>query len=401
MSYEKAFVSALLLCNSYTTPSTHPKDKQTNHITTSNSRFDTSMSSYSHAIRMHQEMHSSDSSHSRMSSPRPQSPSSQSSLTHASLQKPIQEHAGSQSQTQHRMTKMQVPDPIGSSVSIDAGLNDYIHGFSSSPVSGSSMTQMPPAAQIASNGGIRHNVQMIGSMAANPVSLRTASPLETTSASPIEVPVSQTSNTENRCFSFQLDDSPNAYQNLSLSPGGSSTTVASNPGMSLSNSSDGYEATDRKQKRLQRNRESARLSRRRRKQYLVVLEDRVNYLCEAMDKGRRDHVLRALTDVQLLRDGIVNGLEQSTILINGRMQNLDDISQKVEVLVGGKLSRASTELMHATTFGREYLKSLVIDPAKKYIMWLTLQNDTFYRGGRAASERLSAARIGEKVSRIS
>jgi hypothetical protein len=83
------------------------------------------------------------------------------------------------------------------------------------------------------------------------------------------------------------------------------------------------------------------------------------------------------------------------------MQNLDDISQKVEVLVGGKLSRASTELMHATTFGREYLKSLVIDPAKKYIMWLTLQNDTFYRGGRAASERLSAARIGEKVSYIS
>jgi hypothetical protein len=32
------------------------------------------------------------------------------------------------------------------------------------------------------------------------------------------------------------------------------------------------------------------------------------------------------------------------------------------------------------------------------MMWLTLQTDTYYRGGRAASERLSAARIGERVS---
>ena len=113
------------------------------------------MSSYSYAIRMHQEMHSSDSSHSRMSSPRPQSPpSSQASLTDASPRKPIQDQAGSESLTQQRMTKIQVPDPIGSSVSIDAGLNDYIHGSSCSPASGSSATPTPLVARIAPKGGI-------------------------------------------------------------------------------------------------------------------------------------------------------------------------------------------------------------------------------------------------------
>jgi len=30
-------------------------------------------------------------------------------------------------------------------------------------------------------------------------------------------------------------------------------------------------------------------------------------------------------------------------------------------------------------------------------MWLTLQNDEYFRGGWAPSERLSAARIGERV----
>jgi len=230
------------------------------------------------------------------------------------------------------------------------------------------------------------------------IPLSTASPLEITSSTVGDLQVSHMSNADTRSFSFQLHEATNNYQNYSLSPEEDSTS-ASNQGMGGAQSSDGGgEATDRKQKRLQRNRESARLSRRRRKQYLEVLESRVNYLCEEMDKGRREHVLRALTDLQALRNNIVRGLEQSTMVTNGRIQNLDDLSQKVGSLgYGGSLSRASEELMLATTFGREYLKSLVIDPAKKYIMWLTLQNDIFYRGGRAASERLSAARIGEKV----
>eukprot|EP00553_Chaetoceros_curvisetus_P002440 CAMPEP_0204616562 /NCGR_PEP_ID=MMETSP0717-20131115/3770_1 /ASSEMBLY_ACC=CAM_ASM_000666 /TAXON_ID=230516 /ORGANISM="Chaetoceros curvisetus" /LENGTH=113 /DNA_ID=CAMNT_0051629831 /DNA_START=88 /DNA_END=426 /DNA_ORIENTATION=+ len=90
---------------------------------------------------------------------------------------------------------------------------------------------------------------------------------------------------------------------LQLGVGGlhsSSTMLATNP-------------PDRKQKRLQRNRESARLSRRRRKQYLEVLEERVNFLCEEMDRGRREHVLSALSNIRAMRTEVMNVLVEGVM----------------------------------------------------------------------------------------
>lgn len=128
---------------------------------------------------------------------------------------------------------------------------------------------------------------------------------------------------------------------------------------------------DRRQKRLERNRESARLSRRRRKQYLEILETKVTELSDEMDKGRREHVSQALTSIQLKRqDGFF----------------------------APNVARACAELRLAATFRSQQMQSLCTPPSTKFILWLTLQNDVYFRGGRAASERLSAARIGERVS---
>jgi hypothetical protein len=135
---------------------------------------------------------------------------------------------------------------------------------------------------------------------------------------------------------------------------------------------------NRRQKRLERNRESARLSRRRRKQYLEVLEDRVNQLSLEMDKGRREHVASAMPIIEQ---------ERQQALLNGDLAALDTI-----------LSRTSDELRVAGTFQWQQLQSLVFPPQVKFLLWLSLQTDTYFRGGRAASERLSAARIGERVS---
>lgn len=135
---------------------------------------------------------------------------------------------------------------------------------------------------------------------------------------------------------------------------------------------------NRRQKRLERNRESARLSRRRRKQYLEVLEDRVNQLSLEMDKGRREHVASAMPIIEQ---------ERQKALLNGDLAALDTI-----------LSRTSDELRVVGTFQWQQLQSLVFPPHVKFLLWLSLQTDTYFRGGRAASERLSAARIGERVS---
>ena len=72
----------------------------------------------------------------------------------------------------------------------------------------------------------------------------------------------------------------------------------------------------RRQKRLERNRESARLSRRRRKQYLEVLEERVTFLSEEMDRGRREHVLNAVRNYNTLRAEILKDTEnyEGTVL---------------------------------------------------------------------------------------
>lgn len=213
-----------------------------------------------------------------------------------------------------------------------------------------------------------------------------------------------------RSFSFQLFEATNHCQNLTFSsPGkGNSSRSDSFAAEERKGYPCGEDASDRKEKRLQRNRESARLSRRRRKQYLEVLENRVNYLCEEMDKGRREHVLSAIGQIEKLRSDLLQDLlepEQGGVIEEGKMNDdsvdldrLGDLDRKIQQLLhGGVLSRSSNELMLALTFGTQYLKSLVIPPHKKYVMWLTLQNELFFRGGRAASERLSAARIGEKL----
>lgn len=138
----------------------------------------------------------------------------------------------------------------------------------------------------------------------------------------------------------------------------------------------------RRQRRLERNRESARLSRRRRKQYLDVLEERVAQLSIEMDQGRRDHVMEAIITIQEKR---------RQVLLSGHIHAAKYLDTS--------LSRASLELRIASTFHTQQLKSFTFPMYTKFVLWLMLQGDVFFRGGRAASERLSAARIGERVSR--
>jgi bZIP transcription factor len=140
--------------------------------------------------------------------------------------------------------------------------------------------------------------------------------------------------------------------------------------------------TVRRQKRLQRNRESARLSRRRRKQYLEELEERVDKLSEDLDLARRRHAMEAIVVMKQKRIALLNTTTPHNVNLNA----LETV-----------LARTSQELMIATTFQGQQLKSFSAAPSMQFILWLSLQTDAFFRGGRAASERLSAARIGERV----
>lgn len=155
-------------------------------------------------------------------------------------------------------------------------------------------------------------------------------------------------------------------------------------GEKVSTGKNGDTVTARRQKRLERNRESARLSRRRRKQYLEVLEDRVTQLSLEMDQGRRAHAAAAIETVLAKRRELL--CSQGPIDPDKALFALDT-----------SLSRTSQELAVLMTFQLQQLKSFALPPHSKFVLWLTLQGDVYFRGGRAASERLSAARIGERM----
>jgi len=159
-----------------------------------------------------------------------------------------------------------------------------------------------------------------------------------------------------------------------------STTAASDPDQPEQAQSGGTtkKAPERRQKRLERNRESARLSRRRRKQYLELLEQRVHQMGSDLDRLRRAHCAEALSALAQQRaQQIAAGLPDENVV-----------------------GRCAVEIMLVNTFQGQQLRSFAVPPSTQFVLWLTLQNDQYFRGGRAASERLSAARIGERVSHI-
>jgi len=61
------------------------------------------------------------------------------------------------------------------------------------------------------------------------------------------------------------------------------------------------------------------------------------------------------------------------------------------------LSAASSSTTTSTTTEGGTLLGPLLPSFTPFLLWLTLQNDNFFRGGRAQSERLSAARIGERL----
>ena len=191
---------------------------------------------------------------------------------------------------------------------------------------------------------------------------------------------------------------------------GGSVTLAQSP--SGQDGSSGATKTNgqKKQRRLERNRLSAQLSRRRRKQYLEELEDRVVRLSLDMDSGRRKHAFQAIDRITEMRQQVLSSAEAVVREIESLAGNMDQenrtmmlefqLQNYMRLLEDeGPLARTkSKELLILNSFLGQQLKSFSLPSQSKFILWLSLQGDIYYRGGRAASERLSAARIGERVS---
>lgn len=161
--------------------------------------------------------------------------------------------------------------------------------------------------------------------------------------------------------------------------------------------------TSRRIKRLERNRESARLSRKRRKAYLEELEAKVHMLSGRMDRERVAFALGFLGEVRRRygagsMDANSSGVQRS--IGTGIKHNLHHTISDGDAS-NQQWDQRPTRIPHSLriiyTFQHQYLSSLVLSKESKFILWLMIQREVFWRGGRGSSERLSAARIGEKV----
>lgn len=195
---------------------------------------------------------------------------------------------------------------------------------------------------------------------------------------------------------------------------GATSTTAASAGSTTTAPTD----QNRRIKRLERNRESARLSRKRRKAYLEELEAKVHSMSAQMDQERVAYVLNFLKDVKSRFSSGSTGNSTNNNISTGGMGGIQ-ISQNAGIKhnIQSTLPSSSTNninnnqrilnepktrippvLQTIYTFQHAYLSSLVISKESKFILWLLLQREGFWRGGRGNSERLSAARIGERVS---
>ncbi len=298
-----------------------------------------------------------------------------------------------------------------------------------STVSGANIQNLASTASTtcttSTNNSHAHHPKKSPRLSSNPMPNRhsngshTSIPSLTSMTTAASTTPSNTSNTDSTNMRIEIHQKSITATNMQQRPSSSSTLTKSssssninvnsstlNSGTTLSTTSTTTSSItiERRQKRLERNRESARLSRRRRKQYLEILEDRVNFLSNELDLSRRDHVLNSTkvitklrNDLLLLQDQQDQQQGQGQVPKQEQQQLQHNLIKNISLLTN-QLNRTSDELKLCITFGKEYGKSLIVPPTLKFVLWLTLQNDVYYRGGRAASERLSAARIGERVS---
>ena len=240
-----------------------------------------------------------------------------------------------------------------------------------------------PHHNVASSSSARTQPPVVHGQSNPPVPVRSASWAAGAGKSPETVPTvitTKAGSTPN--FIASTSTNQNVAATNTTKPSTKSVQVPAKKKINAKNDKKtGDTVTARRQKRLERNRESARLSRRRRKQYLEVLEDRVKQLSIEMDSGRRQHAAVAIETLTVKREEVL----------------AREPTEHCLALLDGPLSRTSEELSILATFNTQQLKSFSLPADSKFVLWLTLQGDTYFRGGRAASERLSAARIGERV----
>lgn len=150
------------------------------------------------------------------------------------------------------------------------------------------------------------------------------------------------------------------------------------------------ETEEKRARRLARNRESARASRRRKKERLATLEKQVTSLFAQVETKRREKIM-----------------EMEHALQERRAEELKSLSsrQDLEELLRETGPNAVVR-ERVANFQYEKLRQLLLPRHEEFLLWLTLQQDPFFNTAKNAKAglannkagRVSSKQIGEELT---
>ncbi|CAI5743557.1 unnamed protein product [Hyaloperonospora brassicae] len=144
-----------------------------------------------------------------------------------------------------------------------------------------------------------------------------------------------------------------------------------------SSSNGALDTDEKRQRRLARNRESARQSRRRKKQYLELLEEKVSQLTESIDTTRASHLERADETLNQVRSNMLKSLAADRK--NGGVD--EAVQEKVRqglMLIQERFGPNSVERVAVKDYNFRQLDNLLLPPYCRFLLWLSIQDDSFF-----------------------
>jgi hypothetical protein len=131
------------------------------------------------------------------------------------------------------------------------------------------------------------------------------------------------------------------------------------------------ESEEKRAKRLARNRESARQSRRRKKEHLVTLSKKVNQLQDVLEKERRASLATMDVALKEKRARIV------AEFVDGGVIHSDYLEHVIRETLPNSNVKQGTILFQYTT-----LKQALLPKYEEFILWLTLREEEFFTKGK-------------------
>ncbi|TMW55889.1 hypothetical protein Poli38472_008537 [Pythium oligandrum] len=160
-------------------------------------------------------------------------------------------------------------------------------------------------------------------------------------------------------------------------------------------SASGLDSDEKRQRRLARNRESARQSRRRKKQYLELLEEKVSQLTESIDATRASHLDRADDALNAVRSEILATLAKELSDDAGEGAATEKIRQGIQ-LIRERFGPNSLERNAVKDYNFRQLDNLLLPPYCRFLLWLSIQDDSFFDEANGLSAKAGVPEIPEK-----